>query len=146
MRSGQAIHYAVSQRALAEEVPYYCHNMLDDPLLIHEWFAVARSTDVPAAEPVAACLLGRELVLWRSTNGVRAWQDLCIHRGAKLSLGKVRNDCLVCPYHAWEYDATGRCVRIPPPPPPGPPPDTTEAASYLPIPAACDGFFIQLLT
>jgi phenylpropionate dioxygenase-like ring-hydroxylating dioxygenase large terminal subunit len=113
MRSGQAIHYAVSQRALAEEVPYYCHNMLDDPLLIHEWFAVARSTDVPAAEPVAACLLGRELVLWRSTNGVRAWQDLCIHRGAKLSLGKVRNDCLVCPYHAWEYDATGRCVRIP---------------------------------
>src|SRR5450631_114523 len=87
--------------------------MLNDPLLNHEWLAVARSADVPIAQPAAARLLGRDLVLWRSADGVRAWQDLCIHRGAKLSLGIVRSDCLICPYHAWEYDARGRCVRIP---------------------------------
>ena len=75
--------------------------MLNDPLLIHEWFAVARAADVPIGQPVAARLLGRDLVLWRSTEGVRAWQDLCVHRGARLSLGTVRNDCLICPYHAW---------------------------------------------
>lgn len=89
------------------------HRMLNDPLLINEWFAVARAADVPAAQPVAVQLLGRDLVLWRAPGGIRAWQDLCIHRGAKLSLGTVRNNCLVCPYHAWEYDASGRCVRIP---------------------------------
>lgn len=87
--------------------------MLNDPLLLREWFAVARSADLPVAQPVGARLLGRELVLWRSPEGVRAWQDLCIHRGARLSLGTVRNNCLICPYHAWEYDATGRCSRIP---------------------------------
>jgi phenylpropionate dioxygenase-like ring-hydroxylating dioxygenase large terminal subunit len=87
--------------------------MLDDPLLMTEWFAVARTAEVPAGRPAAACLLGRDLVLWRATDGVRAWQDLCIHRGAKLSLGTVKSDCLVCPYHAWEYDASGQCVRIP---------------------------------
>ena len=95
--------------------------MLNDPQLLHEWFAVARSADVPSAHPVPARLLGRDLVLWRSTEGISAWQDLCIHRGAKLSLGTVRDNCLVCPYHAWEYNASGQCVRIPSQPDQPPP-------------------------
>jgi hypothetical protein len=44
---------------------------------------------------------------------VMAWQDLCIHRGARLSLGWVSIDKLVCQYHGWEYDVNGVCVRIP---------------------------------
>ncbi len=74
---------------------------------------MARSTDVPSAQPVPARLLGRDLVLWPAPDGIHAWQDLCVHRGAKLSLGRVSNDCLICPYHGWEYGASGRCVRIP---------------------------------
>lgn len=88
-------------------------HLLADPVLINDWFAVARSAEVPAARPVAVRLLGRDLVVWRAADGVHAWQDLCVHRGAKLSLGSVRNNCLVCPYHGWEYGASGRCVRIP---------------------------------
>jgi phenylpropionate dioxygenase-like ring-hydroxylating dioxygenase large terminal subunit len=87
--------------------------MLNDPVLSQDWFAVARSADVVAAKPVPVRVLGLDVVLWRSEAGIRAWQDLCIHRGAKLSLGSVKNDCLVCPYHAWEYDSSGQCVRIP---------------------------------
>jgi vanillate O-demethylase monooxygenase subunit len=40
-------------------------------------------------------------------------RDLCIHRGTALSLGWIADDCIVCPYHAWRYDVTGACVRIP---------------------------------
>ncbi len=94
---------------------------LSDPILMNEWFAVARSADVPVAQPAAVRLLGRDLVLWRATDGVHAWRDLCVHRGAKLSLGRVRNDCLICPYHGWEYGASGRCVRIPAHPEQAPP-------------------------
>ena len=36
-------------------------------------------------EPVR--VLGQDLVLWRTSDGVHAWKDLCVHRGAKLSLG-----------------------------------------------------------
>jgi phenylpropionate dioxygenase-like ring-hydroxylating dioxygenase large terminal subunit len=86
--------------------------MLSDPVLEQEWFVVARSADV-GAKPVAARLLDQDIVLWRSEDGIRVWQDLCIHRGAKLSLGSVAANCLVCPYHGWNYDAAGRCVRIP---------------------------------
>jgi len=87
--------------------------MLNDPVLVNEWFAVARSCELVPGKPLAARLLGLDVVLWRSAEGVHAWQDLCIHRGAKLSLGTVKNDCLVCPYHAWEYAASGQCVLIP---------------------------------
>ena len=32
----------------------------------------------------------------------------------------LRNGCLVCPFHGFEYDVTGQCVATPYAPPPGP--------------------------
>jgi phenylpropionate dioxygenase-like ring-hydroxylating dioxygenase large terminal subunit len=58
-------------------------------------------------------LLGEDIVLWRSNGQVMAWQDLCLHRGTRLSLGQVTEGLLACPYHGWTYDTSGRCVRIP---------------------------------
>ena len=40
-------------------------------------------------------------------------KDVCVHRGTALSLGRLKDDCIVCPYHAWQYDASGACVKIP---------------------------------
>ena len=77
------------------------------------WHPVAYGHDVAAA-PHATRLLDEALVLWRSSDGrAHAMRDLCIHRGTALSLGWVADDCIVCPYHAWRYDTTGACVRIP---------------------------------
>jgi phenylpropionate dioxygenase-like ring-hydroxylating dioxygenase large terminal subunit len=87
--------------------------MMNDPLLLHDWHVAARSADVTADAPRAARVLGRDLVLWRGEEGLHAWADLCIHRGARLSGGKVADGCLICPYHGWSYDTTGACVLIP---------------------------------
>jgi vanillate O-demethylase monooxygenase subunit len=77
------------------------------------WHPVAYGHAV-ADKPVAATLLGESIVVWRTSDGgAHAMRDLCIHRGTALSLGWVADDCLVCPYHAWRYDASGACVRIP---------------------------------
>lgn len=90
---------------------------LDDMVLHNQWFVVAQSSEVPAERPVARRLLAGDVVLWREAGEIHAWQDLCIHRGAKLSLGAVRGtaqgECLVCPYHAWQYNGSGKCVHIP---------------------------------
>jgi phenylpropionate dioxygenase-like ring-hydroxylating dioxygenase large terminal subunit len=77
------------------------------------WHPVAYSKEVTAEKPFGTFLLNQAVVVWRSANGVHAMRDLCIHRGTALSLGWIKNDCLVCPYHAWEYDKTGACVHIP---------------------------------
>ncbi|MCA1646861.1 MAG: aromatic ring-hydroxylating dioxygenase subunit alpha [Chloroflexi bacterium] len=96
--------------------------MLDDPVLIDDWHPIARDVDVVAGKPVGVHLLGEDLVLWRPNGGgVLAWQDLCVHRGTRLSLGRIDGATLECPYHGWTYDRTGHCVRIPAHPDQAPP-------------------------
>ena len=99
---------------------------LDDPMLRGEWLAIAWSSEIPREKPASRRVLGIDIVLWRSSEGLHCWKDLCIHRGARLSLGTVETQpaspgttsngviqCLVCPYHAWTYAPTGECIRIP---------------------------------
>jgi phenylpropionate dioxygenase-like ring-hydroxylating dioxygenase large terminal subunit len=87
--------------------------IIDDPILRNDWHVLARGADVACGQTRAARLLGEDVVLWRGESGLHAWRNLCIHRGAKLSLGRVENECLVCPYHGWTYNTEGQCTRIP---------------------------------
>jgi phenylpropionate dioxygenase-like ring-hydroxylating dioxygenase large terminal subunit len=102
---------------------------LNDPRLIGQWFAVAWSREVEPGQLLARRLMGRDVVLWRSPQAIHCWRDLCIHRGAQLSLGRLRGDRLVCPYHAWEYNSGGQCVHIPSQPG-QPPPAKARAQTY----------------
>lgn len=95
--------------------------MLNDPILLNDWHPVAEAAQLDHTPVLAARLLGEDLVLWRDGERCHAWQDLCIHRGARLSGGRVAGGCLICPYHGWEYGADGRCVRIPAHPEQAPP-------------------------
>jgi phenylpropionate dioxygenase-like ring-hydroxylating dioxygenase large terminal subunit len=96
--------------------------MIEDPVLLNDWHVVARDNDLAKDSVAPARLLGVDLVVWRGDNGVQVWDDLCVHRGAKLSGGRVRDGCITCPYHGWTYDPKGECVRIPAHPGQKPPP------------------------
>ena len=87
--------------------------MLDDPVLVDDWHVVAYAPDLEQGKPVGVSLLGEDIVLWRVGERVHAWRDLCLHRGTRLSLGTVRDDTLICPYHGWTYNENGQCVRFP---------------------------------
>jgi len=95
--------------------------MIQDDVLINDWHVIARSEDVPDGELLAARLLDEDIVLWRIKGEIHAWQDLCIHRGTRLSLGSVEEKTLKCPYHGWSYNQEGRCVKIPAHPDHAPP-------------------------
>jgi phenylpropionate dioxygenase-like ring-hydroxylating dioxygenase large terminal subunit len=84
-----------------------------DPVLAADWLPVARSDALPGGGVLPARVLGQDLVVWRSGGRALVWRDLCIHRGAKLSLGRTDGAHLVCPYHGWTYNAEGACVRLP---------------------------------
>ncbi len=78
------------------------------------WHPISYSNEIKKSAPFGAFLLGESIVIWRSSDGqVHAMKDLCIHRGTALSLGWIKDDCLVCPYHGWRYDNNGKCVLIP---------------------------------
>lgn len=82
-------------------------------MLKNFWYAVEfgdRVTD----KPVRITVLGQHLALYRTPSGkIVALSDLCVHRGAALSGGWLSDDCIVCPYHGWEYKPDGQCVKIP---------------------------------
>ena len=85
--------------------------MLDEALR-HYWHPVAVASDV-TAEPQQVRLLGENIVLYRDDEGLVALRDKCVHRGATLSAGCIRDGQLMCPYHGWEYDRTGTVSFIP---------------------------------
>lgn len=87
--------------------------MIDDPVLIDDWHAVATAEELQERQLLGTRLLGEDIVVWQADGSIMAWQDLCIHRGTRLSLGKVENSRLHCPYHGWTYDTAGQCVHIP---------------------------------
>lgn len=87
--------------------------MIADPVVVEDWHAIARSEDVQENKITPARLLCEDLILWRCGGEVKAWQDLCIHRGTRLSLGRIENHAVVCAYHGWSYNGDGKCVRIP---------------------------------
>ncbi|MFW9921727.1 MAG: Rieske 2Fe-2S domain-containing protein [Candidatus Thorarchaeota archaeon] len=84
-------------------------------MIRNQWYAVLNSKEVKTGKVIGATRLGEKLVFWRDKNGqVGCVFDRCTHRGAALSLGKVlSNDKLQCPFHGFEYDATGTVTKIP---------------------------------
>jgi phenylpropionate dioxygenase-like ring-hydroxylating dioxygenase large terminal subunit len=81
--------------------------------LLGQWLPVAYA-DALVSQPLRIEVCGTGIVLWRAGSGViGAVRDRCIHRGARLSLGKVQNGCIQCPYHGWAFDIAGICVHQP---------------------------------
>jgi len=57
---------------------------------------------------------GLDLVVWRDEAGApHCVLDRCPHRGASLSLGRVRAGAIECPFHGFRFDGEGACVKVP---------------------------------
>jgi phenylpropionate dioxygenase-like ring-hydroxylating dioxygenase large terminal subunit len=79
------------------------------------WFAVSWSADLEVGDVRPLRYFAKDLVLFRTSDGVAHVLDAhCPHLGAHLGHGgKVEDDKLVCPFHAWEFDGAGTCTRVP---------------------------------
>jgi phenylpropionate dioxygenase-like ring-hydroxylating dioxygenase large terminal subunit len=81
--------------------------------LTNAWYVAALAREV-SRQPLARTILGQPLVLFRTEAGTPvALSDRCPHRGAQLAKGSLEGDALVCGYHGFTFDGTGRCIRIP---------------------------------
>lgn len=107
-----------------------------------QWHPAAAEADL-RDRPLAANVLGRELVLWRDGAGrAHAFDDRCPHRGASLSLGRVQGDMLQCAYHGWCFGGDGRCRHVPAVPRFDPP--AGHAATAHRVAASHGMLFVQL--
>ncbi|MBB5517461.1 aromatic ring-hydroxylating oxygenase subunit alpha [Amphiplicatus metriothermophilus] len=91
----------------------------EPPPLTGLWYLAAPSRDLPRGAMRRRILFGEPVVLGRTKAGAPfALRDVCPHRGAPLSYGRLREtggETLVeCPYHGWRFRvADGACAAIP---------------------------------
>jgi phenylpropionate dioxygenase-like ring-hydroxylating dioxygenase large terminal subunit len=80
-----------------------------------QWYPISPISYLDPAQPTSVNLLGKKLVIWRDQN--QDWvimDDICPHKLARLSLGKINADGnLTCRHHGWCFNNQGKCTKIP---------------------------------
>ena len=83
-------------------------------MIKNQWYAILPSKKVKGGQIVAVKRLNLDLATFRNSRGeLGCVVDQCTHRGAALSMGKVKADCIQCPFHGLEFDKLGQCTFIP---------------------------------
>jgi vanillate O-demethylase monooxygenase subunit len=83
-------------------------------ILKNAWYPIAWQSEIDDKKLLARSIANTPLVLFRDEQGrVTALEDICPHRAAPLSMGKLENCTLRCPYHGLRFNAEGECVENP---------------------------------
>jgi phenylpropionate dioxygenase-like ring-hydroxylating dioxygenase large terminal subunit len=97
----------------------------------NQWYVVLGSREVKRGKLLGVTRLGERLVFARDTAGkVFCLRERCAHRGAALSAGNLVGDRVQCPFHGFQYDASGRGVLIPANGKQAPVPERFHVVSY----------------
>ncbi len=97
-------------------------------IFMREWVCAGREEELPApGDHKVLDLYGESILLLRNEqNELRAFYNVCRHRGARLCAhaddddsvlalkgGVVNRRSIICPYHAWTYNLDGQLTRAP---------------------------------
>ncbi len=79
------------------------------------WAPICTSEQVSAdGKPLRASLFGENFVVFRDTDGtVGVLDELCMHRGVSLALGRNEKGGLRCLYHGWKFCVDGTILDTP---------------------------------
>ncbi|MYF65556.1 MAG: Rieske 2Fe-2S domain-containing protein, partial [Chloroflexi bacterium] len=86
------------------------------------WYFITSREAIQKARLIQKTWMGEDIIVWCDESGrICVAGAYCPHLGSDLGPaagGRVRDGRLVCPFHGFEYDATGQCVATPYAPPP----------------------------
>ncbi|TYK09954.1 Ty3/gypsy retrotransposon protein [Cucumis melo var. makuwa] len=98
-----------------------------------QWYPIMPICDLDKRVPQGKTVMGIDVVVWwdKNESGWKVFDDLCPHRLAPLSEGRIDQwGRLQCVHHGWCFNGSGDCKFIPqaPAPPDGPPVHTSKRA------------------
>ncbi len=85
-------------------------------LFLPAWHLVCHTSNIKAnGDYFTFDFLSESIVVIRSAGAIRAFHNICRHRGAKIldGPGGHLKDKIVCPYHAWCYQLDGALKSVP---------------------------------
>ena len=81
------------------------------------WYFIASRQAIQKAKLIQKTWMGENVVVWCDEDSrVCVAEAICPHLGSDLGPGAGGRICggrLVCPFHGFEFDATGQCVATP---------------------------------
>ena len=79
------------------------------------WYVVDYSDDLKPGDVKPVRYFAQDQVLFRTKSGEVTMLDAyCPHLGAHLGHGGlVKDECIECPFHAWQWGADGKIDNIP---------------------------------
>ena len=91
------------------------HQLDTERVLLPNWQVVAHHQQLCESGMYrAGCTAGQPWVVVRDQQGaLRAFANVCRHNGTPVAQGEGQLDQLVCSYHGWTYDLTGRLTKAP---------------------------------
>ena len=116
-------NYLAVRRPLleAETMPPWCYTSRAfyerevERIFRREWNFIGRADRIPNhGDYFTGEFAGVPLVVVRGRDGaVRAFSNVCRHRGARIMSGEGNAKSFRCPYHSWSYRLDGRLERAP---------------------------------
>ena len=90
------------------------HELEKENLWPKVWQIAAREDEIPKiGDYIVYDIIDDSIVVVRGTDGaVRAFHNVCPHRGTLLTEGSGNARQFVCPFHGWRFATDGRCVKV----------------------------------
>jgi choline monooxygenase len=91
------------------------HKKEQERIFAEEWLCVGREQKVAKKGDFFTIKFGNEpvVVVRDQRNEVRAFLNVCRHRGARIASGSGNTKTLVCGYHCWTYTLSGELIVVP---------------------------------
>ncbi len=78
------------------------------------WIFAGLTSDLQNHNDFVTVTVGRQPVVVQNFQGdLRAFKNVCTHRFSQIQTTPKGNRPLVCPYHGWNFDHTGKPIGIP---------------------------------
>lgn len=76
------------------------------------WYSLGVAASLKAGDMFSTAFMDQEVVVFRTEKGKLGVIDAyCPHMGAHFGHGgKVKGECVECPFHAFTFDVDGKCV------------------------------------
>lgn len=84
-------------------------------IFLRDWLCVGRYEEVEnPGDYMALRVLEEPVVIVNSGSGkIKAFANICMHRGAEIASGCGNAKSLICPFHCWSYDLDGKLIGAP---------------------------------
>ena len=84
-----------------------------DDSVVDGFVDVCAVDEIPDRRAVITCLAGERVAVFRYDGKVSAISNVCQHQNGPLGEGEIINDCVVCPWHGYEYSPASGAAPAP---------------------------------